>query len=137
MGGKNRCNPRRTSDGARADASIFPLQEVESSNLGGDPWIDVFHSNSVEWMARDELFGTHPLYHPEHVLVSFRHQDRVAIFDMRERVPVWTWGQGEILGPHDAQLLPGGTILLFDNGLGRKWSRAIEVDPRTDEIVWE
>ena len=117
--------------------SVFPLGPVAPDRLGGSPWVDVFHSNSIEWMREEGLFGTNPLYSPDHVLVSFRHQDRVAIFDATRNVVVWAWGQGEIHGPHDAQLLPGGTILLFDNGLGRGWSRAIEVDPRTDEIVWE
>ena len=120
-----------------ASPEVFPLSEVKAVEFGGERWIDVFHSNSIEWMDREPLFGTHPLYSPEHALVSFRNQDRVAIFDTRRRDVAWAWGRGEVRGPHDAQLLPGGTILLFDNGLGRKWSRAIEVDPRTDEIVWE
>ncbi len=117
--------------------SVFPLGPAAPDRLGGRPWIDLFHSNSIEWMHEEALFGSHSLYSPDHVLISFRHQDRVAIFDASRNVIVWAWGQNEIRGPHDAQLLPGGTILLFDNGLGRGWSRAIEVDPRTDEIVWE
>jgi hypothetical protein len=116
---------------------VFPLQEIAPSGPGKNAWIDLFHSNSIEWMKEEALFGTHPLYAPNHVLVSFRNQDRVAIFDMEAGRAIWAWGQGEIHGPHDAQLLPGGTILLFDNGLGLKWSRALEVDPRTNAIVWE
>jgi outer membrane protein assembly factor BamB len=49
---------------------------------------------------------------------------------------IWSWGQGEISGPHDATLLPNGNVLVFDNGLRRKWSRVVEVDPRTNEIEW-
>ena len=40
-------------------------------------------------------------------------------------------------GPHDATVLKNGHILLFDNGLGRGWSRVIELDPLTRQIVWE
>jgi hypothetical protein len=34
-------------------------------------------------------------------------------------------------------LLANGNILLFDNGEHRKWSRVLEMDPRTGGIVWE
>ena len=32
---------------------------------------------------------------------------------------------------------PVKELAVFDNGLGRGWSRVVEVDPRSDEIVWE
>jgi hypothetical protein len=99
--------------------------------------IDLFHANSVEWMRHEHLFGTAPLYGPDHVLVSMRNQDIVAVIDWRQRRPVWWWGRGELGGPHDASLLENGNILIFDNGLGRDWSRVVEVDPRTNRIVWE
>ena len=117
--------------------ALFPLAAIPADELGGEPWIDLFHTNSLEWMRHESLFGTHPLYAPGHVLVSFRNQDRVAIFDYGKCSVVWAWGENDLGGPHDAQLLPGGTVLLFDNGLGRGASRALEVDPRTNAIVWE
>jgi hypothetical protein len=116
---------------------VFALGDAPVTRTGGEPWVDLFHANSLEWMAHDPLFETHPLYSPDHVLVCFRHQDRVAIFDARERRVVWAWGAGEISGPHDAQLTPEGNVLLFDNGQSRSRSRAMEVDPRTDRVVWE
>jgi Arylsulfotransferase (ASST) len=100
-------------------------------------WIDLFHANSVEWMHRPELAERSPLYASDHVLVSFRHQACVAIFDWTQRKMVWHWGRGEISGSHDASVLANGNILIFDNGLGRGWSRAVEVNPLNDEIVWE
>ena len=98
---------------------------------------DLFHGNSVEWMRQAALFGTHPIYGESHVLISLRHQDMVAIFDWDTDRLVWWWGKGELAGPHDATLLEDGNILIFDNGLGRKYSRLVEVDPRRNEIVWE
>jgi outer membrane protein assembly factor BamB len=100
-------------------------------------WIDLFHANSVEWMHRPELAERSPIYASDHVLVSFRHQACVAIFDWTQRKMVWQWGRGEISGSHDASVLANGNILIFDNGLGRGWSRAVEVNPLTKEIVWE
>jgi len=98
---------------------------------------DFFHANSIEWMDRPHLFGTHPLYDPRHVLISIKHQDLVAILDWDEQELVWWWGRGELDGQHDATLLDNGNILLYDNGLRRKWGRALELDPRTNRIVWQ
>lgn len=111
-----------------------PLEWVRVRERGAS---DVFHANSVEWMARAELFGTSPLYGASHVLVSIRHQDLVAIVDWESQGLIWSWGKGELGGPHDATLLADGNVLVFDNGLGRTWSRVVEVDPRTDRIVWQ
>jgi outer membrane protein assembly factor BamB len=122
---------------ALASRSVFPLAGVAPDSLGGAPWIDLFHANSLEWMRDVALFGTRPLYAPSHVLLCFRHQDRVAILDAARDTFVWAWGEGELSGPHDAQILPDGDILVFDNGLAVGRSRAVEVDPRTDRIVWQ
>lgn len=116
---------------------VFPLRPVKPTTLGGPPWLDFFHSNSCEWMHQPELVGRHPLYDLGNILVCFRHQNRVAVFNWERNEIVWAWGQSELSGPHDAQVLPSGNILIFDNGLVRDWSRVIEVDPLTGRIVWE
>ena len=88
-------------------------------------------------MRDPELVGRHEIFDEGNILVSIRHQNCVAVFDWSTKELLWTWGRGELLGPHDAQVLPSGNLLIFDNGLGRKWSRVIELDPTTEEIVWE
>jgi hypothetical protein len=113
------------------------LQPVRPRRFEGSREIDLFHSNAVEWMRQEELIGTHPLFREDSVLVCIRNQDLLAILDWSERRVIWSWGGGELSGPHDATLLPSGNILAFDNGLGRDWSRVVEVDPRSDRIVWE
>ena len=37
---------------------------------------------------------------------------------------------------HDAHVLDDGHITVFDNGMDRKWSRVVEMDPSSGEIVW-
>lgn len=128
---------RSLLDMVRTRPELFPLESVQPSRLDGPLWLDLFHANSVEWMRHEQLFGRHPLYGPENVLVCFRHQNRIAVFDWREGRLLWAWGRDELGGPHDAQVLADGHILLFDNGLGRGWSRAIEIDPLSEKIVWE
>ena len=120
-----------------SDSAPFTLQDVRVQHKHGHDEIDLFHANSVEWMRRPHLEARHPIYALGNVLVTIRHQDTIAVIDWHRRQVIWTWGQGEISGPHDATVLDDGNILLFDNGLARGWSRVIELDPITGKIVWE
>jgi len=128
---------RSILDAVLASPERFPLQPVAPTESNGIPRMDLFHANSVERMRWEHLFARDSLYGPGRVLVCFRHQDRVAIIDWEKNRVVWAWGQGLISGPHDAQVLENGHILLFDNGLARGRSRALEIDPLTEEIVWQ
>jgi len=120
-----------------SNPEVLELQKVKAAEVYGRKDIDLFHSNSVEWMHQEHLVGKHPIYDLDNVLISVRHQDTVAVVHWPTQKLVWAWGQGEISGPHDATVLPSGNVMIFDNGLSRRWSRVIEVDPQTDEIVWE
>ena len=124
-------------DAILRNSSVFPLQKVKPSKRLGVPRIDLFHCNSVEWMYHKNLVGKHPIYDLGNILVCSRHQDAIAIINWKSNKVVWAWGQGEISGPHNASMLKNGHILLFDNGLGRKYSRVIELNPVTEKIVWE
>jgi outer membrane protein assembly factor BamB len=100
-------------------------------------FIDMLHPNSVEFMRHGHLAACDPLYAPTNVLVSFRHQDAIAVFDWQAKRLVWSWGPGQISGQHDATVLESGNILLFDNGIDRLWSRIVELEPKSGRIVWE
>jgi hypothetical protein len=99
--------------------------------------IDLLHANSVAWMRYPDLVATSSIYATTNVMVSLRHQNTIAIFDWTQKRLLWAWGQGHVMGPHDATPLRTGNVLIFDNGLGRGWSRVIELDPRSRKIVWE
>ncbi|WP_461208623.1 aryl-sulfate sulfotransferase [Desulfocurvus sp. DL9XJH121] len=52
----------------------------------------------------------------------------------------WDDGDQKMFGNHCATPLENGHVLLFDNGSERpeaRRSRAVEVDPKTGEVVWE
>ena len=118
----------------------FKLQRIAPETFGDDQWIDLFHTNSVEWMHWPHLAGRHAIYDdPANVLICSRHQDVIAVVNYDRRELVWAWGRGELSGAHDAQVLENGNILIFDNGIDpqRQWSRVIEVDPVREGIVWE
>ncbi|MBI5864381.1 MAG: aryl-sulfate sulfotransferase [Planctomycetes bacterium] len=121
----------------RSNPELFPIQPVKPSRLGARMELDLTHANSIEWMKSPELAGRDSLYSLDNVLVCFRHQDRIAIINWPQRKLVWAWGAGELSGPHDASVLPNGNILLFDNGIARKRSRAVEMDPIKKSIVWQ
>lgn len=106
-------------------------------SLGNKREKDIFHANTAEWIGRNSFEAVHPIYTPSTVLLTIRHQDAVIAIHWPRKKLVWSWGPGEILGPHDAHLLSNGNLLIFDNGLGRGWSRVIELNPVTRKIVWQ
>ncbi len=117
----------------RARPDIFTFRPPGKGRRAWDP----LHSNSLRWLTDETLAARDPIYSLGNIIVCFRYQNAVAIFDWDNQEVVWTWGQGEIIQPHDAVVLDTGNVLIFDNGVKRGWSRVVEVDPTTGEIVWE
>jgi len=105
---------------------------------GAGPESDLLHCNSLLLFEDDELAAQNPLYTRGHALVSVRNQNSLAILDLAAGELVWSWGRDELVLQHEATLLEGGNLLVFDNGdESRPWSRVLELDPRTDQIVWQ
>lgn len=114
--------------------NLAPLQIAQPRGRAQD--IDLFHANSVERVDPAKGLPSHPLYAADNVLVCVRHQDVIIMASWATRRLVWAWGREELSSPHDATLLPGGHILVFDNGLSRGRSRVVELDPLTGVVVW-
>ncbi len=91
-----------------------------------------------EWTHGNSLAAT-----PEgDLLVSYRQTSTIGIVDRASGAFRWKWGPGEISHQHCLTHLENGRILLFDNGSHRRapstnYSRVIEVDPATSQIVWD
>ncbi len=86
--------------------------------------------NSV-WVCRDG-----------NVLLSTRFLNQVTKIDYKTGKVIGRYGKGKIFYQHCARELDNGNILVFDNGTHRheykpEYSRSVEIDPKTDEIVWE
>jgi hypothetical protein len=125
------------------------LVEVDASGRRTWEWRSVEHLDP----ARDALELGNPGHEWTHgntiapleddrVLVSFRNISVVAIIDKRTGDIVWRLGDDVLAQQHDANMLPSGNVLIFDNGasrrfLGQGFSRVIEVDPSPNQIVWE
>ena len=100
------------------------------------------HANSLEVLDNGDW------------LISYRLTSTVVIVDHRSGELVWRWGPdnmaeahdpkrwgpGELSHQHNAQMLPNGNIIVFDNGCHRKrgpgFSRIVEIDKNTREFVW-
>lgn len=99
---------------------------------------DVFHPNSIQLV--DWPFSSGPGLE---ALLCIRDLDRVAVVDLEQGRLLWEWGSGELIGPHDPWLLDNGHVLVFDNGArptlkgARGYSRVVEIDPTTGQLVWE
>jgi hypothetical protein len=98
---------------------------------------DILHTNSIEII--DHEAASHlPFAKPGQVLLSLRGIDAVAVLDLDKGTMVWAL-QGSWHRQHDADMLPNGRILLFDN-----WghyepggaSRVVEFKPNPLDIVW-
>lgn len=70
-------------------------------------------------------------------LVSVPALDTIAVIDRESGRAVWSWGPEDLQRPHDASRLEDGSILVFDNGVGRGYSRIVQLDPKSREIVWQ
>jgi hypothetical protein len=76
------------------------------------------------------------------ILVSFAKVNTVAIIEKSSGNIVWHWGSGgELAHQHSPSRLPNGNILIYDNGyhpqgLALNFSRVVEVDWKTSDMVW-
>jgi hypothetical protein len=98
---------------------------------------DPFHLNTVTVLPDTELGKRDARFRAGNLLICYRNLDQIAIFDPENEDFVWSWGYGALDRPHYPVMLDTGRILVFDNGTFREWSRVIELDPETEEIVWE
>ena len=117
--------------------------------VGSDP--DWTHYNAVDYDPDTDS-----------ILLCSRHFHEIYIIDHKTGDLLYRWGNPStygagkgptistpgdqlLFGPHDAQYInegfPGaGNILIFNNGWYRtptSYSSVVEMDPETDEIVWE
>ena len=75
------------------------------------------------------------------VVFSCRQNSRVGIINRATGQLTWKTGANVVSHQHHATALPNGNIQIFDNGMHRlaemSYSRLVEIDPTTDEIVWQ
>ena len=101
---------------------------------GGMEWT---HSNTVQKLPDTPLGQRDGRFRAGNVLISHRNIDTIAVIDYDTQEIVWAWGPGELDYQHHSHMLPSGNILVFDNGPHRGYSRVVEIDPPSGQIVWQ
>jgi hypothetical protein len=103
------------------DYAAFPLAAPGPGEARHREWL---HLNAVEELPGGEL------------LLSFNTLSAVIIIDRASGNVAWRQST-ETSGQHNPTWLPEGRVLEFDNGSRRNFSRVIEVDRATNEVVWQ
>ncbi len=98
---------------------------------------DWAHANTVEVLPRTPLGERDARFREGNILFSLRSLDTIGIIDPERSEIVWAWGPGVLDGQHQPTMLPGGNILVFDNGTFRGHSIVRELDPASGEILWQ
>lgn len=99
---------------------------------------DILHTNTVTVLdGRNE--SRLRWFKKGNLLLALRSLDLVAVLDPKKREFVWGL-TGMWIRPHEPVLLENGRLLIFDNEGwargGAKLSRALELDPLTQEVKW-
>jgi len=96
----------------------------------------VLYANSLE-LFDGKLAYKSTLFRKGNALISLRRLNAIAIVDLEKETIVWKlshlWRK-----QHAPTLLDNGNILIFDNLYNKKkLSRVLEINPFTQEIMWE
>lgn len=103
---------------------------------------DWAHVNTLEVLPENPTGERDDRFHAGNLLLCGRHIDAAFVVDRESGSVVWAWGPGELLGPHMPTMLPDGNLLIYDNGNSvsrriRGFTRILEVEPLTGELVWQ
>jgi hypothetical protein len=96
---------------------------------------DIFHTNTLNLIGDDAPADVSWL-EPGRVLTAMRYLDCVAVLDLDTETIAYAF-QGSFARVHDPRVVDDGNILLFDNLGLEDHSRVIEIDPASEEIVWQ
>jgi len=147
------------TDNTRLNNTVFSDEIVELNHKGQiiwswhsydhlDPSIDVLgsempqfawtYTNGMTYTPHNAIDGT------EAFVVSMRSLNEVMIVRKSDGKIIWRSPKDMLNTQHDPTNLPNGNIMVFDNGFARMpnpfpsfGSRVVEIDPRTDKIVWK
>ncbi len=94
---------------------------------------DLFHSNSIQVLDQ----AHEGLWNEGDLLICVCYLHLVVVLDHRTGQLLWVWGGGVLQHPHHATHLPDGSLLVFDNGTTRGYSRILKVEPQNGGIAWQ
>lgn len=99
----------------------------------GDP----SHTNSVQYIKKDST--TLPWIRQGHLLISIRNLNSMVVLNPENGEITYAADLPSRM-QHDVEHLDNGNLLMFDNRgdiSGSDYTRVIELDPQTQQILWE
>ena len=115
----------------RGMQGVFPQQEGKNQD-------DPTHLNNIDILPK-AWADRFPLFAAGDILASPRNMNAVVVIDRQTLKAKWVLS-GPFYQQHDPDFLPNGNIMLFDNRGGDPacgGSRILEIEPRTQKIVWQ
>jgi len=98
---------------------------------------EYYHLNTVEVLPDTPLGKRDKRFQAGNILLSLRNANLIVILDKASWKIEWSWGPGILDFPHMPTMIKNGNLLVYDNGPHRTYSRVIELEPISKEIVWE
>ncbi len=95
---------------------------------------DIMHGNTVQ-VLDGKFAHIIPAFAKGNVLMSFRNVDTIAVVDVEEETIVWALS-GMWVQQHEPVLLPGGSMLVFNNVAALNVSEVVEFDPLSQRKLW-
>jgi hypothetical protein len=126
---------RRSWNAALQKATPAELEQAKRRQMRSFSF-DWAHNNTCQVVGPNAA-DHDSRFRPGNIIFSYRTLDVIGSIDRDSGEIVWAWGPGILDGQHKPHMLPNGHILIYDNGTRRGWSRIIELDPLSGEIVWD
>ncbi len=104
---------------------------------GNREYFDYLHLNTITRLSETRSGQLDDRFKPGNLLICFRNVNQIGILDRDSKEILWAWGEGALQWPHHPTMLEDGNILIFDNGVERRTSRVIEIEPSSGQVVWE
>ncbi|HKT86353.1 MAG TPA: arylsulfotransferase family protein [Novosphingobium sp.] len=122
---------------ANPDLTVLEMRRIDDNALGqnargdpGDYFPDAYHVNDAEPLM-PQMAAKFPQFRAGDLLISLRSLNLVAVLDPKTRRIKWLTSS-YTLRQHDPDWEPDGTISVFDNQMGRHFSRVVDFDPATN-----
>ena len=95
---------------------------------------DILHTNTVFVIDSSTETPNGP-FRRGRILVTLRNIDAVALIDPSEAKVVWAM-TGPWRRPHEARILPGGDLLIYNNLYSYSESQILQINPLTQAVAW-
>ncbi len=123
-------------DSARVFAGLDKSLEMRWLKPG-TRFYDYFHLNTITPLPATPLGERDSRFREGNLLICFRNVNQIAVLEKDTHEILWTWGEGVMEWPHHPTMLENGNILVFDNGVERRYSQVLELDPVSKEVLWQ